>query len=107
MAQEYNFLTPWRFDTTTIFEVADVLEDTASLPRWWPDLFKSVAIVKPGGVHAIDQVAYCCCRARLPYTLRFTYTVVEQRYPYGSTLKSEGDLVGTGIWRLAERALGV
>ena len=60
MAQEYSFLTPWRFDGATIFEVADILEDTASLPRWWPDL-------------------------------------------YGSTLTSTGDLIGTGIWRLAER----
>lgn len=107
MAQEYNFLTPWRFDSATIFEVADILEDTASLPRWWPDLFKSVTIQKPGAEHALGQVAYCECRARLPYTLRFTYTVVEQRYPNGSTLTSTGDLIGTGIWRLAERDGGV
>ncbi len=45
-------------------------------------------------------MAYCECRARLPYTLRFTYTVVEERYPNGSTLTSSGDLVGTGVWRL-------
>lgn len=107
MVQEYSFLTPWRFDNTSIFEVADILEDTASLPRWWPDLFKSVTIQKHGGEHAVGQVAYCECRARLPYTLRFTYTVMEQRYPYGSTIASFGDLIGTGIWRLAERKGGV
>jgi hypothetical protein len=107
MAKQYNFLTPWRFDNASITEVADILEDTASLPQWWPDLFKSVTIKQPGGIHALGKVAYCECRARLPYTLRFTYTVVEQRYPYGSTLTSSGDLIGTGIWRLSERGSGV
>jgi hypothetical protein len=105
--QHYDFLTKWRFDDCDIVEVADVLEDTASLPRWWPELFKSVTIVEPGGEHALGQVARCACRARLPYTLRFLYTVTEQRYPNGSTLQSTGDLVGTGIWRLATRDGGV
>ena len=105
--QEYAFLTRWRFDDAGIVEIADILEDTASLPRWWPQLFRSVTIQKPGGRHAVGQIAYCECRARLPYTLRFTYTVVQERYPNGSTIESTGDLVGTGIWRLAERSGGV
>jgi hypothetical protein len=106
-AQEYNFSTRWRFENAELNEAADILEDTASLPRWWPDLFKVVTILKPGSGHALGQVAHCECRARLPYTLRFTYTVTEQRYPYGSTLESAGDLVGVGVWTLAARAGGV
>jgi len=105
--QLYEFVTHWRFEHAAITEVADVLEDTASLPRWWPQLFKEVTIVQPGGEHAIGQVADCTCRARLPYTLHFTYVVVEQHYPYGSTLSSTGDLVGTGVWKLSARAGGV
>ncbi len=105
--QEYNFVTQWRFERAGIHEVADILEDTASLPRWWPELFKKVTVVTPGAGHALGQVAQCECRARLPYTLRFTYTVVEERYPFGSTLASTGDLVGTGIWRLSVRGTGV
>src|ERR1022692_3863152 len=100
--QEYDFTTHWRFDAAQLVEVADILEDTASMPRWWPELFKTVTIVKPGGDHQLGQVAYCTCRARLPYTLRFTYTVVEERYPNGSTIDSTGDLVGRGIWKLAQ-----
>jgi hypothetical protein len=106
-AQQYDFLSEWRFEETTLNEVADILEDTASLPRWWPELFKSVRIVKPGTGHSLGQVAECACRARLPYTLRFTYTVTEERYPNGSTIDSTGDLVGRGIWRLSARANGV
>ena len=103
----YDFLSKWRFDDTRITEVADVLEDTASLPRWWPDLFRAVTIERPGTGHGLGEVARCECRAILPYTLRFTYTCVEERYPNGSTIDSTGDLVGRGIWRLTERAGGV
>ena len=105
--QQYDFLSEWRFEQTTLNEVADILEDTASLPRWWPELFKSVRIVKAGTGHSLGQVAECACRALLPYTLRFTYTVTEERYPNGSTIDSTGDLVGRGIWRLNARADGV
>ena len=105
--QYYDFLSDWRFEQTTLNEVADILEDTASLPLWWPELFKSVRIVKPGTIHSLGQVAACACRARLPYTLRFTYTVTEERYPNGSTIESTGDLVGRGIWRLNARESGV
>lgn len=103
----YDFLTKWRFEDAIITEVADILEDTASLPRWWPDLFRRVTILKPGGTHRLGEIAHCECRARLPYTLRFTYTCVAQEYPHGSTIESSGDLVGRGVWKLEERAGGV
>lgn len=106
-AQRYDFLSRWRIEDAPLSLVADVLEDTRSLPRWWPELFKEVRIVQPGGSHALGQVAACACRARLPYTLRFIYTVVEERYPNGSTIESSGDLVGRGVWRLQERDRGV
>lgn len=105
--QFYDFLTSWRFENASIYEVADILEDTASLPRWWPQLFQRVSIVHPGGDHGLGEVARCECRARLPYTLRFSYTCTAVNYPYGSTIESTGDLVGRGVWTLQERADGV
>ena len=107
LVQEYDFLSKWRLENASLTDVADILEDTASLPLWWPQLFKSVRIVKPGAEHSLGQVAECACRARLPYTLRFRYTVVEERYPNGSTIDSTGDLVGRGIWRLNASSEGV
>jgi len=105
--QEYDFLSRWRFEDSSLIEVADILEDTASLPRWWPELFKSVTIVQKGSRHGLGQVAECACRALLPYTLRFRYTVTDERYPNGSTIDSSGDLTGRGIWRLSAREGGV
>jgi len=106
-AAEYSFLTHWRFDDARLTEVADIIEDTTSFPRWWPQLFRRVTVVTAGTDHGLGQVAYCECRARLPYTLLFTYTVVDVNYPNGSTVSSTGDLIGTGIWRLAQRDGGV
>lgn len=103
----YDFLTKWRFEDTKITEVADILEDTASLPAWWPQLFRKVTVVKRGTDHGLGEVAHCECRARLPYTLRFTYTCVDVRYPYGSTIESTGDLNGRGVWTLAQHDGGV
>jgi len=107
LAQEYDFLSTWRFEDCSLTEVADILEDTASLPLWWPELFKSVTIVQSGSMHGLGQIAECTCKARLPYTLRFRYTVTDEHYPNGSTIDSSGDLVGRGIWRLNARAQGV
>jgi hypothetical protein len=107
LAQEYDFLSTWRFEDCSLTEVADILEDTASLPQWWPELFKSVTIVQPGSRHRLGQIAECTCKARLPYTLRFQYTVTAEHYPNGSTIDSSGDLVGRGIWRLNARERGV
>jgi hypothetical protein len=102
MTQAYEFITKWRFDDASIEEAADILADTASLPRWWPELFRTVTIIKPGTGHGLGQVAACTCKARLPYTLSFIYTCVEDRYPYGSTIEATGELVGRGVWTLAQ-----
>ena len=105
--QFYDFLTKWRFENADITEVADIIADTASLPQWWPQLFRTVKILKSGTGHGLGQVAECSCRARLPYTLHFVYTCTEDRYPFGSTIEAAGDLVGRGVWKLEQRDGGV
>jgi hypothetical protein len=34
----------------------------------------------------------------LPYTLRWQFRVIEERYPFGFTLDAWGDFIGRGIW---------
>jgi hypothetical protein len=95
---EYRFITHWRVRGTCEC-VAQVLEDVAQLPRWWPSLYLDVRILQPAhGDHGLGEVVECLSKARLPYTMRFRFTVTEQHYPHGSTIESHGDLVGRGIW---------
>lgn len=76
----YHFVTHWRV-RGTCEEVADLFEATHDLPRWWPSVYLGVQILQPGGPHALGQVVGLYTKGWLPYTLRWEFTVVEQRYP--------------------------
>ncbi len=93
----YHFVTHWRVRGTCV-EVADLLEAMDQLPRWWPSVYLDVTILRPGGPHALGQEVSLFTKGWLPYTLRWEFTVVEQRYPYGSKLDARGDFVGHGEW---------
>jgi len=93
----YHFVTHWRVKGTCV-EVADLLEKTEELPRWWPSVYLDAKVLKPGGVHALGEEVSLFTKGWLPYTLRWDFTVVEQRYPHGSALEARGDFVGRGVW---------
>ena len=93
----YHFVTHWRVKGTCV-EVADVLENTKDLARWWPSVYLGVSVLDPGGTHALGERVSLFTKGWLPYTLRWDFTVVEQRYPYGSTIEARGDFVGRGEW---------
>lgn len=100
-ASSYSFVTHWRV-RGTCEEVADLFEATAELSRWWPAVYLDVQIRKPGGPHALGQEVSLFTKGWLPYTLRWDFTVVEQRYPHGSVLEARGDFVGRGEWVFAQ-----
>ena len=45
---EYHFIDRWRVEGD-VKEVADILEDALSLPRWWGSVYFDVKQVEPGG----------------------------------------------------------
>lgn len=96
-ANSYHFVTHWRVRGTCV-EVADLFEAMEDIPRWWPSVYLDVRVTKPGGPHALGQDVRLFTKGWLPYTLRWDFTVVEQRYPYGSILEARGDFVGRGEW---------
>jgi hypothetical protein len=102
-ASHYHFVTNWRFEDTRIEEVADILEDFGALSRWWPSVYLGVEVERPGGAHALGAVISLFTKGWLPYTLRWRFTVVEERYPRGSTLVASGDFDGRGVWTLIQK----
>jgi len=94
---DYRFVTHWRVQGTCI-EVSDVLENVREFPRWWPSVYLDVKILRPGRLHSLGEEASLLTRGWLPYTLRWDFTVVEQRYPNGSVLEARGDFDGRGEW---------
>jgi hypothetical protein len=91
---DYVFVTRWRVQAS-IEEVSEILDDAASLPRWWPSVYLDVHVLESGVVELFTK-------GWLPYTLRWRFRVTENRRPHGFSLEATGDLVGSGVWTLTQ-----
>jgi hypothetical protein len=99
-SNEYHFITHWRVKGS-LQEVAEILNDAESLPRWWPSVYLDVRVLKKGDEHGLGKVVWLYTKGWLPYTLRWQFCVTKISAS-GFTLVAEGDLVGRGIWTFAE-----
>jgi hypothetical protein len=93
----YHFVDRWRVEGD-IREVADILEDAVSLPRWWGSVYFGVKEMEAGEKHGIGKLISLHAGGWLPYTLRINFRTVASNYPYGFTMDATGDLEGRGIW---------
>ena len=94
---DYHFIDKWRVEGE-VKEVADIIEDALSLPRWWPAVYFEVKVIEPGGEGGIGKLLELRAGGWLPYTLLIKFRTVESNYPYGFKMEANGDLEGTGIW---------
>lgn len=98
---DYQFLTVWRVAGTPE-EVAAILGDAASLPRWWPSVYLAAAPVGgslgSGPAPGNSRPVRLHTKGWLPYTLRWTLTVTEPVSSRGFAIAAAGDLNGTGRW---------
>jgi len=101
MSNFFEFRTVWRVPGT-IAEVAEILGDARTLPRWWPSVYLAV---QPGAVGEPDGVGSSCdlfTKGWLPYTLRWTLTITEPVSERGFALTARGDLTGGGRWQFEQ-----
>ena len=98
-AHDYHFVTRWRFDAT-VGEVAEALSDPTQLPRWWPSVYLQVKELLKGDARGVGKVVRLYTKGYLPYTLRWTFRVIESDYPDGFAIEAWGDFDGHGVWRL-------
>lgn len=96
-ANAYHFVDRWRVQGD-LREVADILEDALSLPRWWGSVYFDVKEVEPGIEHGLGKLISLRAGGWLPYTLRINFRTVESHYPNGFSMDATGDLEGKGIW---------
>lgn len=106
-AHDYHFVTVWHIDRATCGQISDVLSRAEDLPRWWPSVYLSVNVVTPGDEKGIGKRVELHTRGWLPYTLRWSFVVTENREPHGFTLEARGDFVGRGEWTITPEADGV
>ena len=96
-ANDYHFITTWRLDSTPE-EITEILGDGPDLARWWPSVYLDVKQVEAGDPNGIGAVVSLYTKGWLPYTLRWSFRVTENRSPHGFSLEAFGDFVGRGIW---------
>jgi hypothetical protein len=94
---EYHFVDRWRIEAD-VREVADILEDALTLPRWWGSVYFDVKQIEPGSEQGVRKLISLHAGGWLPYTLRINFRTVESRYPHGFSMDATGDLEGKGVW---------
>jgi hypothetical protein len=98
---EYVFIDKWKVEAD-LREVADIIEDSEGLVRWWPSVYLEYRQLHPGDQRGVGRIVQYRAKGFLPYTLRITFGTIESRYPNGLTLNASGDLEGVGIWSFAQ-----
>jgi hypothetical protein len=101
MSSRYEFVTVWRVAGSTA-EVAAVLRDGRTLPRWWPSVYLDVVPRRAGDVDHVGSVTDLHTTGWLPYTLRWSLTLTEPVTEAGFALSADGDLDGTGRWTFVQ-----
>jgi uncharacterized protein YndB with AHSA1/START domain len=82
--------------------VWQALKHPVEWPRWWP-FVRAVKELDAGDDEGVGARYDFHWSSRLPYSIRLLTTVTELRKQEFIVAQAEGDLRGTGTWRLRER----
>lgn len=98
----YSFLTTWAL-AAPIEDVWDAIYDTRSWPDWWRGV-RVAEQLDAGDGDGVGSVHRYVWRSRLPYDIEFRVRTVYVETPYVLEGEADGNLRGTGRWRLWEGA---
>jgi hypothetical protein len=101
VTSDYHFITRWTFEGSRQ-EIAEILADAESLPRWWPSVYLDVRVLKQNGPDGVGGVFDLWTAGLLPYRLRWRFTTTENAGPDGLALTADGDFRGTGRWTFTQ-----
>ena len=99
MAQ-YRFLTTWLLDAPRD-AVWEVIYDQKAWPNWWRGV-ENVVELDPGAEDGLGSRSRMTWRSFLPYDLVFETHTVRVERPHLIEGQVDGELAGTGRWRLFE-----
>ena len=97
---DYRFLTTWLLEAPRE-RTWDAIEDVGRWPEWWRGVV-SVDELEPGGADKVGSRYEIEWRSRLPYPVRFEFTVDRVERPGLMEGRARGELDGLGRWRLFE-----
>jgi hypothetical protein len=102
---EFELVSHWRVpgDIEAVFECLR----GPQIARWWPEAYREVHEISPGGADGCGLVLDILTRGRIPYALRWRLQVVEIHRPKRVAIRASGDLVGSGLWELRQNGPAV
>ena len=95
----YRFLTTWLLDAPPE-PVFDAIHDSAAWPQWWRGVRRAELLEEGDGPDGLGRLWDFAWRSRLPYDLTFRLRVTAVERPWRLEGRADGELVGTGHWRL-------
>ena len=98
----YSFLTTWAL-AAAIDDVWEAIHDTRSWPSWWRGV-RVAEQLDSGDGNGVGSLYRYVWRSRLPYDIEFRMRTLRVEAPYLLEGAADGNLRGTGRWRLWEGA---
>lgn len=102
---EYRFLDRWKIHHPIELVWPRIVEAPA-YPAWWGEVYERVTPLNDLPPDCVGSRMRVEAHGRLPYRIRFIGEVTRVEVPHKLGLKAEGDLVGEGLWTLAESDFG-
>jgi hypothetical protein len=98
----YSFLTTWALGAP-IRDVWEAIYETERWPEWWRGV-KLAEQLGNGDANGVGSEHRYVWRSRLPYDLEFRMRTTKVECPHLLEGQADGNLRGTGLWRLWEGA---
>jgi len=95
---EYRFLTTWLLDAPRE-PVWDAIYESERWPSWWKGVLEADKL-EEGDADGVGQFGRYVWKSKLPYKLEFFVRTTKVEKPYLLEGNAEGELAGTGRWRL-------
>jgi uncharacterized protein YndB with AHSA1/START domain len=95
---DYGFLTTWLIDAPQD-AVWEAIHEIERWPDWWRGV-ERVEKLEHGDENGIGAVYAHRWRSIVPYPVHFRVTVERVERPHLIVARADGELAGTGTWRL-------
>ena len=95
--EKYHFVTHWQVEGSRE-DVFTIIDNAPDLVRWWPSVYLEVRELESGDARGIGKVVALYTKGWLPYTLRWSFRVMEKVFPERIVLEAFGELRGRGQW---------
>src|SRR5918996_4650811 len=97
---EYKFLTTWVLGAARE-PVWDAIYESERWPEWWKGVMESEKL-EEGDDSGVGQLGRYVWKSKLPYRLEFLMRTTRVEKPHLLEGDADGELAGTGRWRLYE-----